>query len=98
MLSAPIIALSQTLTKEVVSQDNNVFPIITDQHKATILYDNNDYTVVKKVAELFRNDIRMVTGHHLEMSDQHNHQPFPIIIGSIDRNEFIQIYIKISEL
>ena len=90
MLSAPIIALSQTLTKEVVSQDNNVFPIITDQHKATILYDNNDYTVVKKVAELFRNDIRMVTGHHLEMSDQHNHQPFPIIIGSIDRNEFIQ--------
>lgn len=66
----PTVIAQVVLTKK--SAGANEFALVQSKSKAQLYYDVQDFEVVKKTAQLFSNDVQLVTGH-------------PISIGTVDK-------------
>lgn len=53
VLSVTSALQSQVVIKENAIQSKYAFPLVTSKAKAVVVYDTDDYLVVRKTAELF---------------------------------------------
>lgn len=66
------------------------FALVTKQVQATVCYDNNDPLLIEKAANLFADDMKMVTGRKPAVStDYKKNQPL-LIVGTIEGNAMIR--------
>jgi hypothetical protein len=73
------------------------FPVFNGKVAASICVDENDITLVKKVAGFFQTDVELLTGKKPALT----HQPAPgniIVIGSIDSSSFIKKLIAAKKI
>lgn len=86
----PFINSVSQVTISNAESGGNTFPLISPSHKAAIYYDDADDLVVKKVAELFRDDVCNVTGKRPEilekLSSKHD---YVVVVGTIGKNAII---------
>ncbi len=67
------------------------FQLVTNQHHALILIDEEDFPVVKLCANLFREDVERVTGYKPALiTGQTDPIPYCVIIGSIEKSRIIK--------
>lgn len=59
-------AMAQVSMSEKALRGAQSFPLVEKNRQATILVSEDDYTVVKKTASMFVDDVRAVTGHTLQ--------------------------------
>jgi hypothetical protein len=75
----------------------NAFAIVSKIKTATIVYDTHDDSLIHKAAQLFQNDVEIVSGQKPEL-----YASLPsrnvILIGSIGKSSFIQQLIKDKKL
>ena len=77
--------------QQLISNKNSAgsFPIVSN-HSATALYiDSNDYTIVKKTATLFQQDIYSVTGIKPLITNSLSSTKNIIIIGTVGKSALI---------
>ena len=68
----------------------NEFELVKSGKSAELYYDVRDFEVVKKVANLFGDDIRLVTGREIAVSEVgENMSSNCIIVGTLGYNEMI---------
>ncbi|WP_100611219.1 glycosyl hydrolase 115 family protein [Confluentibacter lentus] len=98
-LLLPKILFAQFQIINKVPDSNNYFPIQNPEYTTSIYYDANDYKVVKKVSNLFANDIKLITDKqpHLLSTDEEL-EDYIIIIGSIGNNRIIDQLIADKKL
>ncbi|WP_248006554.1 hypothetical protein [Bacteroides thetaiotaomicron] len=70
VLSVTSALQSQVVIKENAIQSKYAFPLVTSKAKAVVVYDTDDYLVVRKTAELFVSDVESVTGQQLRLTDK----------------------------
>ena len=86
-------AQSTAFPESVLTQNPTVrdFQLVTNQHRAMILIDDQDFPVVKLCAGLFRDDVERVTGYKPALIVNPTEEiPFCVIIGSIERSRIIK--------
>lgn len=81
---------AQVFVQEHILKGKSGFTLSADKEQATIYYDVNDELVVKKVAELFSNDVEMVTGRKLKVTHVNEKAKMQVIVGTIEKNELIK--------
>lgn len=81
---------SQIVVTENAVRSKSAFPLLTTKVKAAVVYDSNDYLVVRKTAGLFVSDIENVTGNKLKLTNQLQGDKAVIIVGTIEKNSLIQ--------
>ncbi len=75
------------------------FPLITTGDSSTILLDSKDYSGIIKVSNLFQKDLYKLSGHHPQIFlDSLPNCASIILIGSINKNRWIQQLIKEKKL
>ena len=65
---------------------------------STIIYDNNDWEVVKKSIDLFAKDIYSVTGHKPNIQNSPSDKQQIVLAGTIGHSRFIDRLIKEGKL
>lgn len=81
VLSVTSALQSQVVIKENAIQSKYAFPLVTSKAKAVVVYDTDDYLVVRKTAELFVSDVESVTGQQLRLTDKLKGDKEIIIVG-----------------
>lgn len=81
---------SQVVVSENAVRSKNAFPLVTSKVKASVVYDANDYLVVRKTAGLFVSDIENVTGYKLNLTDEPGDGKAVVIVGTIEKNRLIR--------
>lgn len=85
-----IMGISAGYSQVSLSKKSSGANILSVTEKTKIYYDNNDYQVVKKSADMFANDVFMVSGKHIIAESI---KPIPskmsIIVGTIGHNKWI---------
>lgn len=81
---------SQVVIKENAIQSKYAFPLVTSKAKAVVVYDTDDYLVVRKTAELFVSDVESVTGQQLRLTDKLKGDKEIIIVGTVEKNRLIR--------
>ena len=74
------------------------FPIVSSNKTVTIVYDDNEDSLIYKSAYLFQKDIEMVSGKTPALSSILPSQKNIIIIGSIGTSRFINQLVKEKKL
>lgn len=82
-------AFSQTIVDEKDANSESVFPMVTN-NSTNLLFDSNDFTVIKKTASIFNHDVEMVTGKQLIINNINNKIKTAIIYGTIEKSRIIQ--------
>ena len=90
VLSVTSALQSQVVIKENAIQSKYAFPLVTSKAKAVVVYDTDDYLVVRKTAELFVSDVESVTGQQLRLTDKLKGDKEIIIVGTVEKNRLIR--------
>lgn len=79
---------------------DNVFPLNKGADDVGIYYDRSDYLVVKKVVDLFSEDVKAVTGNPLQIytTDGHKLVKNSILVGTLGYNKWIDQLIATGKL
>ena len=64
--SIPNIYSQVTLSEH--NNEENSFTLVSKKEKASLYYDVKDFTVVQKAAQLFKSDIKLVSGKDINVS------------------------------
>lgn len=92
-LAFTLLALPDTMAQVSISPSSNKadeFRIVGPKENAQLYYDAQDFEVVKKTAQLFANDVQLVTGKSINIATS-DRKPAAnsIIIGTLGHNEWI---------
>ncbi len=69
------------------NKEINQFPVVSDKIQTKIIYDSNDYTLIKISAHLLADDIERVSGKKPEVITEFSAMAdYMIIIGSADKS------------
>jgi hypothetical protein len=99
LLLIPQFLFAQLQISHNEEKNKDYFPIVNSKTVATIIYDADDYSVVKKTAHLFASDIEMVTGKSPTIvSTDSKLKNNIIIIGTIGKNKLIDQLIATQKL
>lgn len=82
----------------VFRKQANLFPIVNGENAVTIFYDTADATVVRIAAELFSNDVRLVTGVGPVLNSSIILKPYSIIVGTIGKSRLVDRIVKSGKL
>ena len=82
------------------SSDIDALNIIGPETDCLIVYDTNEYSGVKKVINLFTNDIKNITGRSPQksLSFEQNDKQVLVFIGTFGRNHFIDSLIETRKI
>lgn len=90
---AVTLCVPATMGQVLLSKSNskaNEFGMINRKGNARLYYDAQDFEVVKKAADLFSNDVRLVTGQAIQVGVIENKLASKsIIVGTLGHNELI---------
>lgn len=82
-------AYSQVTLSETDNQENN-FTLVSKKGNAFLYYDANDFTVVQKAAQLFKSDIKLVSGKDISIGEiKGKVRDNSIIVGTLGHNKLI---------
>lgn len=91
-----------TMAQVLLSKDNskaNEFGMINRKGNARLYFDTQDFEVVKKAADLFSNDVKLVTGQAIQVGAIDNKLASNIIIvGTLGHNELIDKLVAKNKL
>ncbi|WP_235817317.1 glycosyl hydrolase 115 family protein [Bacteroides congonensis] len=81
------------------SRKTNEFSIINRKSNAHLYFDEQDFEVVKKTANLFANDVQLVTGKKIQVEVTKNKLASnSIIVGTLGHNELIDKLVAKNKL
>lgn len=90
---AVTLCVPATMGQVLLSKSNskaNEFGMINRKGNARLYFDAQDFEVVKKAADLFSNDVRLVTGQAIQVGAIENKLASnSIIVGTLGHNELI---------
>lgn len=90
---AVTLCVPATMGQVLLSKSNskaNEFGLINRKGNARLYFDAQDFEVVKKAADLFSNDVRLVTGQAIQVGVIENKLASnSIIVGTLGHNELI---------
>lgn len=99
---AVTLCVPATMSQVLLSKSNskaNEFGMINRNGNARLYFDEQDFEVVKKAADLFSNDIRLVTGQAIQVGAIENKlAPNSIIVGTLGHNELIDKLVAKNKL
>lgn len=99
ILLYPQLLFSQIHVTHKPEREKDFFPIVKSESTATIVYDGCDEEVVKRVSQLFADDITRVTGRTLTVvAGDKSLNGNLIIIGTIGKNKLIDELIRQNKL
>ncbi len=97
LLCGPIVYGQVLLTKNGDKADE--FTLIGKSKKTCLYYDRQDFEVVKKVARLFSNDVRLITNQPVTIGDAEEKMASnSIIVGTLGYNKLIDKLIAKKKL
>ncbi len=97
LLCGPIVYGQVLLTKNGDKADE--FTLIGKSKKACLYFDRQDFEVVKKVARLFSNDVRLITNQPVTIGDAEEKMASnSIIVGTLGYNKLIDQLITKKKL
>ena len=79
-------------------QQTGSFAIVSAGGASTIVFDNNDDSLVQKAAQLFQKDVEMVSGRKPMLSSSLPSAKSIVIIGNIQKSNLIKQLIKAKKL
>jgi len=82
-----VYAQAQSIVSEKKSP--GAFPLVSSTEEATIVYDNNDDSLVQKAAHLFQEDVYQVSGKKPDLFAASPSRNI-VLIGSLEKSRFIQ--------
>ena len=86
--SIPNIYSQVTLSEH--NNEENSFTLVSKKEKASLYYDVKDFTVVQKAAQLFKSDIKLVSGKDINVCEIKGRiQDNSIIVGTLGHNKLI---------
>ena len=81
------------------SSKANEFTVVSSKANARLFFDEHDFEVVKKVADLFSNDVRMITGKAIQVGTTKDKLASnSIIVGTLGHNELINKLVAKNKL
>jgi hypothetical protein len=81
----------QLIVNSKIIEGINQFPVVSNNIQSKIIYDNNDYEVVKIASIMLAEDIERVSGKKpAVISERSAVSEYIIIIGSVDRSGIIK--------
>ncbi len=89
LVCAIFFALSLNAQVELGKKTKNTFPLVEEGSTAKIFVDENDYESVKKTANLFAQDLELVTGAKSELSLDKPSGKNVVVIASLGKNKFV---------
>lgn len=99
---AVTLCVPATMGQVLLSKSNNKaneFGIINRKGNARLYFDAQDFEVVKKAADLFSNDVRLVTGQSIQVGAIENKLVSnSIIVGTLGHNELIDKLVAKNKL
>lgn len=99
---AAIVCMPVTFGQVVLtegSRKTNEFSIINRKSNAHLYFDEQDFEVVKKTANLFANDVQLVTGKKIQVEVTKNKLASnSIIVGTLGHNELIDKLVAKNKL
>ncbi|MGQ1946287.1 glycosyl hydrolase 115 family protein [Geofilum sp. OHC36d9] len=99
LLLIPQLLFAQLQVSHNELKNKDYFPIVNSKTVATIVYDTNDYSVVKKTSELFSSDIELISEKlPTIVSTDSKLKNNIIIIGTIGKNKLIDQLIAEKKL
>lgn len=86
---SPLLLNAQSITVTETGSDSN-FPIVSSQgHKASFVIDSSDAEVVRTAADAVKEDIKLITGETLSVSNTLDGITYPIIGGTLGESSFV---------
>lgn len=80
---------SQVTLSEYNNRENS-FTLVSKKEKVSLYYDTKDFTVVQKAAQLFKSDIKLVSGKDISVCEIKGRiQDNSIIVGTLGHNKLI---------
>lgn len=99
---AVTLCVPATMGQVLLSKSNskaNEFGIINRKGNARLYFDAQDFEVVKKAADLFSNDVKLVTGQAIQVGAIENKLASnSIIVGTLGHNELIDKLVAKNKL
>lgn len=99
---AVTLCVPATMGQVLLSKSNskaNEFGMINRKGNARLYFDAQDFEVVKKAADLFSNDVRLVTGQSIQVGAIENKLVSnSIIVGTLGHNELIDKLVAKNKL
>jgi hypothetical protein len=98
---APVSAQSTAFPASILTENPTLqdFQLVTSQHHAIILIDEQDFPTVKLCSGLFRDDVERVTGYKPSLlTNQSESITYCVIIGSIERSKLIKKLISSGKI
>lgn len=97
LLNVPALFAQVSLSQ--VDNGSDVFALIGKKGNACLYYDVQDFEVVKKVAGLFANDVKQVSGQTIKLgTTKDKPSKSCIIVGTLGHNEWIDRMISKKKL
>lgn len=92
-----------TLKAQVSLTENDVkaneFGLVNGKKRACLYIDKSDFEVVRKAANLFSNDVRLVTGKKIQVKNSNEKlSANSVIVGTLGRNELIDDLVANNKL
>lgn len=72
-----------------VLQSANTFSVVSEKNLVTICLDKSEASVVKKAAEMFRNDVKEITGQELSIQNKLERNGSSIIAGTLGKSKIL---------
>lgn len=92
-------AFTQTAAFETtLKPGENAFPLVGKNGSATVYYDANDWESVETVANLFADDVELVTGKRPTTSAEKPCAQASVIIGTLEKNRWIDELVASKKL
>jgi hypothetical protein len=82
----------------VFTKQANAFPLVSGGSAATIYYDTADARVVSIAAQLFSNDVRLVSEVTPVVDSSFNLKAYSVIVGSIGKSNLVDRLVKSGKL
>lgn len=92
-----------TLKAQVSLTENDVkaneFGLVNGKKRACLYIDKSDFEVVRKAANLFSNDVRLVTGKKIQVKNSNEKlSANSVIVGTLGRNKLIDDLVANNKL
>jgi len=99
LLLIPNFVFSQIQVDNKYQEKSSSFPIVSSKLTASVYFDESDFSSVKKTAQLFSEDIEMVTGKKpMLVSSKLKAGEYTVIIGTVEKSQLIKELVKSKKL